>query len=245
MTAGDWGSYLYPGTSTLRNRFNERDPEVLHAKEYHRATLREFQLRTGHARVPLTFDDAHIRAIHRHLFQDVYGWAGELRTVNMRKPDSPVGFASVDAGEISRYLGDATRIVRATEWPELDRQGFATAIADVYAHVNQAHPFREGNGRSAKLFLEHVAEQSPFTLNYDLVTRDEWNTAAVFSRPDRGSYAVHPESVRPVFQKIAVERVPPTARAAATPGVPLERTPGRSRTRDHGPSAPNPRGLER
>lgn len=245
MAAGDWESYFYPGTTTLRNRFGERDPDVLHAKEYQRATLRELQLRAGHARVRLTFDEAHVRAIHRHLFQDVYEWAGEFRTVNMRKPDSPVGFARVDSDEISRYLSDASRIVRATDWPELDRQGFATAIADVYAHVNQAHPFREGNGRSAKLFLEHVAEQSPFTLAYDHVSRDEWNRAAEFSRPDRGSYAVHPESVRPVLETIAVERVPPIVRKARSAGEPFERNPRRSLSRDNGTGASKNPGLER
>ncbi|WP_424937776.1 MULTISPECIES: Fic/DOC family protein [Bacteria] len=252
-----WESYFYPetydpatGSGTLRNRFGERDPEVLNAKEYSRASLRETELRTDVASVPRSYDAEHVRGIHRHLFQDVYDWAGEYRTVNMVKPGAFRSFADVPTGEIDRYLGDAGRIVRATDWADLDRNDFGDAIADVYAHVNQAHPFREGNGRTTKLFLEHVAEQSRFTLAYNRIGKDDWNRAAEFSRPDIGAYKVMPESVIPLFRQIAVERPAKTASTRPErpdPGVRRELRGGdRYRgSRDPGRPSAGPRGLER
>jgi cell filamentation protein len=252
MPFDSWESYLYPGTNTLRNRFEELDPEVLHAKEYHRASLREYQLRIGAVEIPRTYDADHLRGIHRHLFQDVYEWAGEHRTVNMMKPGALRGFADANAGEIDRYLSDAARITQRTDWASLDRDAFGDAIGDVYAHLNQAHPFREGNGRSTKLYLEHVAERSRFQLDYQQVPRDIWNHAAELSRPDIGAYAVQPAFVVPVFRHIAVERpiTPPPASPArgAEPQRDREMRGSeryRGRGRDRPAPGQGPRGLER
>lgn len=69
-------------------------------------------------------------------------------------------FADVESGEIDRYLNDVHRLVEATDWSELDRRAFGERAATVFAYLNQAHPFREGNGRTSKIFMEHVAELS-------------------------------------------------------------------------------------
>ncbi|WP_231849437.1 Fic/DOC family protein [Glutamicibacter arilaitensis] len=198
----------------MRNLLGERDPAVLAQKEYGRTAWRQRQLNADPSLVAHSYDAEHLRAIHRHLFQDVYEWAGEYRTQNMLKSGTMRGFADVYSGEIDRYLADAQRLVAQTDWGRLDREQFGVAAANVFAHVNQAHPFREGNGRSSKVFLEHVAQQSGFTLDYARVSPQVWNQASEFSRPDIGQYDVVPDSLVPVFRHIAVERT-----ATATPGV--------------------------
>ena len=72
--------YLYPGASVLRNRLGLTDPDQLDKVERRLVAQRiaEGAPRGG-------FDLAHLRAIHRHLFQDIYAWAGELRTVEIAK----------------------------------------------------------------------------------------------------------------------------------------------------------------
>jgi cell filamentation protein len=72
--------YLYPGTSVLRNRLGTSDPDYLDKQERALVALR---MRRNVPRG--AFDLKHLRAIHRHLFQDVYDWAGELRTVEISK----------------------------------------------------------------------------------------------------------------------------------------------------------------
>lgn len=105
----------------------------------------------------------------------------EYRTQNMLKSGTMRGFADVNTGEIDSYLAYAKRLVQQTGWGRLDRDQFGAAAATVFAHVNQAHPFREGNGRSSKVFMEHVAQQSRFTLDYARVSPQVWNQASEFS----------------------------------------------------------------
>src|SRR5690606_39098209 len=176
---------------------------------------RQRELLAGEVAIARTYDAAHVRAIHRHLFQDVYEWAGQYRTVNMAKGVGR-GFADVATGEIDRYLADVQRPVRGTEWSRLEREEFGARAATVFAYLNQAHPFREGNGRTAKVFMEHVAQQSRFTLRYERVPPEMWNQASMLSRPDMFAYEPEPASLVPVFRHIAVERT-----RTSRPGVDL------------------------
>lgn len=218
MAAFDsWESYCYPppDQGTLRNKEGLRDPDKLRRFEYAAVQARQFEVMAGVASVDKTFDAGHVRQIHAHLFQDVFAWAGEYRRVNMSKGGSPGGFADVGSNQIDRYLGDVSRLVQGIEWAKLDRVEFGQAAANVFAHLNQAHPFREGNGRTSKVFMEPVAQRSAFTLDYARVSPLEWNHASAMSAPDLGSYPVFPESLVPVFTKIAVERAPASAGSEA------------------------------
>ncbi len=78
MAFGTWKSYFYPppDEGTLRNLLDERDADVLRAKEYGRVEVRQRELLAGQVAIPKTYDADHVGAIHRHLFQDVYEWAG-------------------------------------------------------------------------------------------------------------------------------------------------------------------------
>ncbi|WP_228512773.1 Fic family protein [Clavibacter sp. VKM Ac-2872] len=192
-------------TGTLRNHFGERDRDVLAGLEYAATIDRQTELMSGQVGIPRRFDADHVRAIHGYLFQDVYDWAGEYRTVPIYK-GTPVEFADVASGAVDRYLSDVHRLVDATPWMDLDRDGFGERAATVFAYLNQAHPFREGNGRTSKVFMEHVAELSCFTLDYDRVDPGQWNEASKWSGPDLFAYEPHPAELIPVFRQIAVDR---------------------------------------
>jgi cell filamentation protein len=85
-----WNDYFWePGGGVLRNRLGITDRALLRAAEYSAVALRLAELAEGPANVPHTFDADHICAIHRYLFQDLYEWAGEYRTVDMGRRDSP------------------------------------------------------------------------------------------------------------------------------------------------------------
>lgn len=219
MGAGfdSWESYLYPppDDDTLRNKFDERHGPSLRLIEYGATFARQRELER--VDLPRTFDGAHLRAIHRHLFQDVYEWAGQDRTVNMAKAGSSRGFA--ETGDIDRYLDRAAHLIASTAWDRLDRGAFARAAAEVYANLNHAHPFREGNGRATKVFMEHVAEQSRFVLDYARIEPHIWNEAARLSAPDLSDSVVL-DSVVPVFYELAQPRQRPPA---VEPASPVER----------------------
>ena len=137
-----WESYFYPdtidpltGIGTLRNLYDERDARVLSRMEYTDTTVRAVQLGNGEVDVPRTFDGAHLRAIHGHLFQDVYEWAGEYRTVEMSKGPGR-GFGEVKTGEVDRYLSDARQLVTSTDWAKISRNDFVATASTVFAYVN-------------------------------------------------------------------------------------------------------------
>lgn len=75
--------YVYPGTTILRNKLDIRDAATLDLAERRFTTIRARQgIPQG------DFDLGHLKAIHHHLFQDVYEWAGKIRTVEISKGES-------------------------------------------------------------------------------------------------------------------------------------------------------------
>lgn len=205
-----WDSYFYPetydgstGVGTLVNKYGERDPDALATREYRETHKRAVELETAAVALPRSYDAEHLKAIHAHLFGNVYEWAGEYRSVGMTKNLS----AFADPAHIDRYLADAHRIISETDWPSLDRIDFSDKAAEVFAYVNQAHPFREGNGRASKLLMQQVAELSNFRLDFNPavsgITPEMWNQASMLSGPDLGSYEPVPDTLRPVFYQLA------------------------------------------
>lgn len=135
--------YVWPGTVVLRNRLGIRDAEKLDRVEREIVAMRR---REGAP--PGRFDLKHLRAIHRHLFQDVYDWAGELRTVEISKGGSQfqfVRFMEVGMADVHR------RLVEAEFLRGLEPDAFARAAAEIIGDINYVHPFREGNGRTQLL----------------------------------------------------------------------------------------------
>ncbi len=137
-----WESYFYPetinrltGVGTLRNKFDERDFFELKEREYGQTARRGFELEAGMVDIPKTFDAEHLKAIHRHLFQDVYEWAGEYRTVNMSKGPGRE-FGRVNDGEVDRYLSEVRQIATSTDWASISRNDFIATSATVFAYVN-------------------------------------------------------------------------------------------------------------
>lgn len=80
--------------------------------------------------------------IHRYLFQDVYPFAGKIRTVNIAKGD--FRFAPL------KYLEPSLESIEKMSQSTFDE------IIDKYVEMNVAHPFREGNGRSMRIWLDHI-----------------------------------------------------------------------------------------
>lgn len=210
MTAFDsWESYLYPETlhsarPVMVNKLGIRDSSSLSDVEYALTHQREIELRNDPGLISRTFNSEHLQSIHAYLFQDVYEWAGQYRTVDMFKGNS--GFALTS--EIDSFLAEASLTISVTNWSSLNREKFAEQAATVFAYVNQAHPFREGNGRTSKMFMEHVAELSPYRLSFSRVNSRVWNRASELSSMRSDGLAVDHEPLIAVFKKISQPRQP-------------------------------------
>jgi len=232
MAFDTWESYFYPppDEGTLRNLFDERDPVVLTRLEYVETARRQRELLAGQVAIARTYDADHVRAIHRHLFQDVYAWAGEYRSVNISK-GAGRGFGDVKTGEVDQLLDDVRKRVAGTgSGPAVRDRESGRGAGRGRVRLPEPHPFREGNGRTGKVFMEHVAERSRFTLDFGQVTPDVWNQASQLSRPDMFSYAPEPASLVPVFRAIAQPRT-------SSPATPPAPSAGRSAARASYPQA--------
>ena len=86
-----------------------------------------------------------LQAIHRYLFEDIYEFAGEIRKVNMAKGN--FRFAPL------MYLDAALENIDKMPQSDFDE------IIEKYVEMNIAHPFREGNGRSARIWLDHMLKR--------------------------------------------------------------------------------------
>ena len=106
-----------------------------------------------------TFDT--LCRIHAHLFSDIYGFAGKLRTVNMSKGN--FRFAPL------MYLGAALESIERMPQKTFDE------IVEKYVEMNIAHPFREGNGRATRIWLDHILKtEIGMVVDWSLVNKEDY-----------------------------------------------------------------------
>jgi cell filamentation protein len=163
-------SYVFPGTTVLRNKARLTDQQTLDDFEARMVTERA---RRG---VPSgKFDLTHLKAIHRHLFQDVYAWAGELRTVEISKDGHQFMFRRfMESGMADVHR----RIVAAKFFAGLDRARFAEVVGPILGDVNYVHPFREGNGRTQLHYLKQLAATAGHPLDLREIDPARWLAAS-------------------------------------------------------------------
>lgn len=168
----------------FKNKLGLSTEAELRAVEYELTTNRADELMSGRAGVSVKgYGLERQQAIHKHLFQDVYEWAGQTRTVPSRK--------RAENGTLSIFAEPDTI---APGWKELekktqafvDSQGLSfeqksEALADIFIEANRLHAFPEGNGRSLQAFMKQLAREQDVVLDYSKVNAREWNTASAVS----------------------------------------------------------------
>jgi cell filamentation protein len=152
-------TYTDPITGILKNLQGIKDPDVLLFVESSAVTKRLQQLHDN----PIEIKDSNsLLVIHHYLFQDVYAWAGKVRTVNIYKDGKPffngerfsMGFQYIDT-----LINDYRNIEK------LNKEELASKLSEILDNVNFLHPFREGNGRTQREFLRLLALEKGLTLN--------------------------------------------------------------------------------
>ena len=164
----------YEGTTCLINKLDIRDEEELASVEA-ALTLANIGLLEQE---PLEgyFDFAHYRAIHKFLFGELYEWAGEIRTVNLSKK----GTQFVPADEIEQ-VGNAifSRLAEMKFFCNDGFDDFIEHITEFYCDTNRLHPFREGNGRTQRVFLAQLIRHAGYDIDFGNVDMDELMIATI------------------------------------------------------------------
>jgi cell filamentation protein len=149
--------YCYARTNVLKNRLGLRSA----------AALRDFEAEITAQRASEPFPAGrltitHYKAIHRHLFQDVYSWAGRYRTIRIHKDASTFCYPENIPAEIKKLF---SRLRKGRNLAGLTAASFATEAAHFVAELNAIHPFREGNGRAQLAFLTVLADTAEHPLD--------------------------------------------------------------------------------
>ena len=151
----------YSGTTILINKFDIRDEEKLNEVESVLASVRYAEWLN--APKADSFDFEHYKAIHHFLFSDLYDWAGQIRTVNISKK----GTNFIPAENIEEQAALVfKRLKKCNYFKGLDHSEFVDEIVDFYCVTNALHPFREGNGRTQRVFLTQLIRNAGYDINF-------------------------------------------------------------------------------
>ncbi|HEY3938298.1 MAG TPA: Fic family protein [Bryobacteraceae bacterium] len=161
--------YVDPTTGVLKNRLGITDRAKLEEAEAALVAIRSFEL--GQKPLKGNFDLAHLQAIHRHLFHDVYEWAGELRTVDISKGSNRFAhhnYIQTAAESLFEELAAERHLTGIN-----DLQAFSVRGAHYLGELNAIHPFRDGNGRTQREFISHLAHKNGYYIAWENVKRED------------------------------------------------------------------------
>ncbi len=139
------------------------------------------------------FDATHLRAIHRHLFQDLFEWAGTMRSdvivlegetfkvLDFANLLSKGGSTFLPASHLDKGLAHIQRLANSPEARSTNLETLAKAATEILSDLNYAHPFREGNGRTQRVFMEQLARRAGHTLDFEGITAARNNTVSIES----------------------------------------------------------------
>lgn len=143
----------------LHNLANIDNEKVLSVFESLKVAKRLEELYKNAIRIQ---DSSSILKIHQYLFQDVYEWAGQTRTVNISKDGKP--FFEGERFEMGfKYVDNL--IIEFKGISKANKKELSEKLAEILDHVNFLHPFREGNGRVQREFMRALALEKKLKLN--------------------------------------------------------------------------------
>jgi len=152
-------NYTDPSTGLLRNLLDINDSDVLLFVESGAVTKRLQELYENPIKIKGVDS---LFEIHRHLFQDIYVWAGKKRKVEISK-DGKQFFPISHFDNAFRYINQL--ISEFQKIPNNNKSLIAEKLAEILDNINYLHPFREGNGRVQREFLRTLALEKQIKLN--------------------------------------------------------------------------------
>lgn len=171
--------YTYPYTEVLKNKFNVNDSILLHAYERNFVPIRLLELYENPIRG--SFDLKHLQKINRHLFQDIYTWAGKLREVDIAKVDQEKQLHLFCLSHrLDEFAESVFALIKNAGYLKgMDRETFAHKAAEVLGELNALHPFREGNGRTQREFMRELAANAGWDLSFNDIPQTTMIMASV------------------------------------------------------------------
>jgi cell filamentation protein len=165
----EWdSSYCYPNSYVLINKLGIQDANALNVAEREITSARYAQLIINPVKGNL--DLTHLESIHQYLFQDIYSWAGKLRTVNIAKGNQFCNCMYLESGSKPTFekLNHEDHFLIST-----DSHCIPEKLAYYLGEINVIHPFREGNGRTQRIFIQYLAQIAGYSVDFSNVSAAE------------------------------------------------------------------------
>lgn len=166
----DRDPYLYPGLNVMRNRLSIRQADRLEQAAYELTALRAATMPLG----PAVRGLPHLCAIHKHLYQDIFEWAGAIREVDIYQGDTRFchfGYIENEGNALMQALEEEGYLTG------LEREEFIARLSHYYCEINVLHPFRIGNGVAQRIFFEQLAIHAGYQLSWQGIDPDAWAAA--------------------------------------------------------------------
>ena len=159
----------------LENKLGIKDIFILNEHERKIVTFNEIIIRRKNYK---KFNFNTLKSMHKELFKEIYQWAGMVRKVNISKGKCffcPVENIYSFADTIFQKL-EKENYLKGVSQDE-----FCKKAADLFGDINALHPFREGNGRTQRLFLYHLAKNAGYELDLNKLDKNKYMTASIES----------------------------------------------------------------
>ena len=163
----------YEGTTCLVNKLGIRDEKRLSEVEAQITFAKAVMLEE--TPIDDDFGFEHFKKIHEFLLCDLYEWAGQVRTIDISKKRTKF----LDAASIESIGTRCFAKVKDGYFENLSFDEFVKRIAEFYNDVNYIHPFREGNGRTQRIYFAQLIRHYGYDINFADVDTDELMIATI------------------------------------------------------------------
>lgn len=205
---------------TLKNKLGITDYNELNAAEKDIGFIKLINVDKEFAP---TFDSALLQNIHKHIFKDIFDWAGEFRTVPIYKEEIVIpglSLAYCKPEQIPQEVEKCLEEFNQTEWNHLDLDKKANQFSELLAKLWRVHPFRDGNTRTTMAFAYLFGKEHNFPLNLHMmldslsrkqdangkITQYSIRDKFVLAALDKKDYP-EPEHLTAVFKKSIISGV--------------------------------------
>ena len=173
----DATDFTIPGTGVLRNKLGITDSAALLKATTDSTVLRLAELHASPIRGG--FDSAHLQAIHHHLYQDLYDWAGELRSIEAH---------NVPASQVEKSLNSVLdRLSRENHLKGLSAEEWAGSASAYLYDLGTIQPFLAGNEVALQEFAVELARKNNLSLQWDTTPRIASDSMALLSQAEQSA----------------------------------------------------------
>jgi len=173
----DATDFTIPGTGILRNKFGITDSAALLKATTDSTVLRLAELHASPTRGG--FDSTHLQAIHHHLYQDLYDWAGELRSIDAH---------NVPTSQVEKSLNSVLdRLSRENHLKGLSAEEWAGSASAYLYDLGTIQPFLAGNEVALQEFAVELARKNNLSLQWDTTPRIASDSMALLSQAEQSA----------------------------------------------------------